>query len=357
MKKKLPRVLINVGLILLSLLFCEFLFRQVLFSRLEFAKWIQNPGDYFNYFTDDDFWRLNFLTGEKLGKPAYMGTHPELGWSGRFDPQTYVHEDEKDRRGRIPVLLYGDSFGACTQTKTCFQHLFNQDPRVNKKCFLLNYSVGAYGVDQILMLMKKTLSLYEKPIVIYSLLTQDLDRATQTIFVSPKPYYVIDQGELVRRGTPIDSDSAHFFESNPPRVFSYLGLYLYRKLMGVSGYLMDPVEIPRVLNISKLVLDESLKLLKERSRAFFAAVFVPNWLGESFIQQADADDWRLVAIKESLQRNEVPFLVTKDVLRKDMKEQGLEVDAYFVPNDGHPNDRQNQLVYDAMLKHLGHCRP
>ena len=286
--------------------------------------------------------------------------NPLLGWTLKeFNNSEFIHSESNLLAGRRPVLLYGDSFGMCL-TKKCFQHYFNNDLNFSNKCFLINYSVGGYGLDQIYLTYKASNKNYKRPLIIFSLMTEDLDRATQAIFRSQKPYFVIEKNQLTLKGVPISNDLSHYIEKIKPFMFSYLGVYLKRNLISLFHNrrisTTDKDAIPNIVSLGKKILQEAILDLKKSQNDFLILVFVPDEKTESAIDQSDNEDWRLSAIKEVLKQKKVNYLITKDIIRQDMINEHLTAKDYFIPNDGHPNDRQNELIVKALQPYLPGCR-
>jgi hypothetical protein len=355
MRSWFKQLLVLFFICVVTLALCEVVFRTLLFSDSRIVEKFKKPELYFNYFTDDGFWVLNFLFGGPSGKPPTRNIHPLLGWTHRYDANTYRHFDILEVGKRRPVLMYGDSFGMCV-TKKCFQHYFNEDPELSKKCYFLNYSTGAHGIDQMYLLFQKSVEHFEKPVVIYSLMTQDLDRAALSVFIGQKPYYEIEDGQLRLKGVPLDPDPEHFFRNKRLNVVSYLYRLLSRKLKQVDGFTADPEQIPRIQALSKLILKEAIVELRRNKTDFFFLIFIPNW-GDSYFFQRDEDDWRLMTILSVLKEENVPYIVTKQFIEERITSQNLKTeDLYFSEKDSHPSDLQNEIVFQAMKSRLGMCR-
>ena len=169
----------------------EFAFRKVLFSNSESFASLKQPSYYSDYlkhrnehFFNDNYWKLQYIFNPQK-EVGFL--HPKLGWTGYFDSETYLHNDVKKIIGRRPVLLYGNSFTMCMDTVKCFQEILNSDHEFADRHYLLNYSVGGYGLDQIYLLMDASAEKYNNPFVIFSMLTTDLDRSLLSFRLAPKP--------------------------------------------------------------------------------------------------------------------------------------------------------------------------
>jgi hypothetical protein len=211
---------ITLPTLILTPMASEGIFRALLFSKVGFMEKFRKPELYF-VDSEDNYWKLYYFFDGKLKPPA--NPHPLLGWGGYFSPKTSLHHEASQIMGRKAVLLYGDSFAGCATTKEeCFQGIFNADEEFAVRCYFLNYGVGGYSVDQILLLLKNSLDHFQNPFVIVSLLTQDVDRSTLSVRIGQKPYFEYIEGELVLQGIPINPDPEEFFAMNSPTVPSYL---------------------------------------------------------------------------------------------------------------------------------------
>ena len=127
----------------LSLVGAELGLRWLLTQESELAATLRDPDRYADPLTDDDYWLL-----KHRWDPTYQTlrkTHPRLGWT-KFADERQLHDDAAQVGDRRPVLLYGDSFAACTRGTRCFQDFLNEDPAFSAEHYLLNYGVGGFGV-------------------------------------------------------------------------------------------------------------------------------------------------------------------------------------------------------------------
>jgi hypothetical protein len=344
----------NIILVLMSLtitfVISEITFRSLLFSDLAFMQRFRNPSLYSDN-ESDDYWKLYYLfrvTGQDrhfLHKGQVYGEiHPLLGWGvdGSFLKDTYEHPDTQHIGGRRPVLLYGDSFASCASMRQdCFQQNLNKDKEFSKSNYLLNYGVGGYGVDQIYLLFMNSIHLYRHPFVVLSLMTHDLDRSLLSVREGVmKPYFEVVGDQLVLRREHVNQDRMTFFTENPPEVVSYLyRLWLYRD--GHPGrlrmYLSNSEEKRRHnIEINKIIIISIINELRKNQIEYVFLVFHP-------MKAVENDDWRNTFLEKLLMDNGAPFLLTKQMIKKDAMQKNKDFQEYFLP-DGHPNKYQNEII-------------
>ena len=80
--------------------------------------------------------------------------------------------------------------------------MFNGDPEKSRGHFLLNYASGGYGLGQILLSLEKSLANYDAPFVVFGFLTYDIDRSVLSVRIGQKPYFVLEDDELLPRAFP-----------------------------------------------------------------------------------------------------------------------------------------------------------
>ena len=349
--RKLAIAVLGITLPTLTLLVVsEGIFRLLLFSKVGFMEKFRAPDLYFDHDSEDNYWKLQYLFDEKVKPPA--NPHPVLGWvGGDFSGETYLHNEAANIRGRHVVLLYGDSFAACATIKEeCFQGILNADSEFAKMGYLINYGVGGYGVDQMFLLLKNSLHHFQDPFVIVSLMTYDVDRSTLSVRIGQKPYFELGDGKLVLRGTPINADPNAFFAQNPPTIPSYL-FRLWVQGTGwpqrVSQYFRgtDEIRKKRILINEKLLFSIIQELRQKRLQHIFV-VFYPD---RSLLDE-NWEDWRERFIERVLGDNHIPYISTKEIVKKHLSEHHGSLEDYYIKGDGHPTAYQNKLLADVMKK-------
>jgi hypothetical protein len=333
----------NILLLLFSLIvayaIAEVGFRFILFSDIPGFEAIRNPAGYADYYSDDDFWKLHYLWGHK----PRSHLHPLLGWVGDFSPQTYVHDEANRLQGRRPVLLFGDSFAGCSNDALCFQDILNNDEEFSQVNYLLNYGVGSYGTDQILLLLQNTIPVYEQPFVVLSFMTFDMDRSILTVRTAPKPYFRVENDALSLKGVPVNSDPHEFYRTNPPQIKSYVFrrlLYGYMPDKFIEWVRGDAQRIEQKKELNRRIILEMISTLESHDLDFVFLIFHPNVSGVSPI--TEESDWRDPFLEQLLQENNVPYIWSKRLVPRNEGEV-LDVSDYFL-EDGHPTTHFNELI-------------
>ncbi len=351
--------LLSLLIIALTLIGAEFVFRALLFRDASLMKPLQKAGLYADCTSSDDYWKLLYLFG-KYGEPAttrhqryntFSHYDSQLGWvNSLISPETYRHADAVNLGSKTPILLYGDSFAQCrTPPGECFQGLINGDTQLNSRYCLLNYGVWGYGLDQIYLLYRKTIDLYTDPVVIISLLPEDMDRGVLTVRDAPKPYFVVNDGKLALKGVPVDPDLAHYYEKHPPEIRSYLAALVHNLLLdslrpsatsATAPHWRTAVQrIPEKKEINQRIIKELCADLRQRGVKFVFLVF------DSPEQVFEPLQWRDQFLFHLLAQQEVPYISARTVIRQYESEETFSCQMYrFSCHDHHPSSVYNQVL-------------
>ena len=236
-----------------------------------------------------------------------------------------------------------------TAADECFQGVLNTDKEFSLTHYLLNYGVLGYGVDQIYLLLKNSLSLYHEPYVIVGIHTRDLDRSILSYFVAQKPYFELVEGELTLRGTPIIQDQSTYLSNNPPHIWSYLYRLWLRQdgqFMRLQDYLKGTHDKrKRKERVNDKIVSE---MLIELDRRHLPRLFVIFPLKD----EVATVGWREQFLAELFRRHGVPYISVRVLIADDMQRTGSTLDAYYIAQDGHPSAYQNLLVAKELKRHL-----
>lgn len=350
--KRIKPILLNFTVFFVSLTLtfgaAEFIFRKLIFGKSEAFKNLRDPGYYSDYLNEDNYWKLYYLFGGESKPPE--NPHPLLGWVGDFNRNTLIHNNAWNIGSKRPVLLYGDSYAQCMPEVLCFQDLLNNTPGFNESHYLINYGVGGYGVDQIQLLFDSTIHFYRDPFVVFSLMVYDLDRTPMSFRTGQKPYYSIVGNSLKLNGVPVDPDPDNFLKNNPPDINSYLyRRFLYSNLNVLSDSLNKKLKrwdeaTQNKIALNTAILEGVLKKLKENNIDFVFLVFHYLKPGDDEFKVENDDNWRDVFLKEFLAKNEIPFIWSKDLIKKDSAYNGSNYEKYMLLDNGHPTTYFNQII-------------
>jgi NPCBM/NEW2 domain-containing protein len=356
----LLRALLFVAIVLLGV---ELSMRWLLFSSSSLAlRWggeLREASFYADRWTHDDYWRLHQRFHHDPGPLRPEMFHPLLGWkSVNFDSQTFAHANRDQLGGRRPILLYGDSFAQCNvASDDCFEGLMERSELAGQYC-LFNYGVRAYGLDQIYLLLTKSLDAWQgtQPIVVLGLyLDDDFDRSVLRYRGWPKPRFVLRGGALAleRPTVPTAEESER---EHPLSIASYFYRYL------IYGTRLLPQRLRSILagdehailekqELNRALLEACREELERRGLTYFVLLFH----GRESLQRIGPSDWRESFALRFLRERQVPYVSSKIALQEDALRTGRSLDSYF-GNRGvikdHLLPQGNEVVFGALCKGL-----
>jgi hypothetical protein len=312
-------VLINLAILILSLLICfvitEIGWHLIIFSDIEIFKNQKQASLYADPLSEDDYWKLRYtwVTKNEIAERRKHRGPEKSNLNTKFFTRyilrdKYIHINSKYVKNKRPVLLYGDSFAACYSQDSCFEHILNNDETFSKKHYLLNYGVGGYGLDQIFLLFKNSVSNYNNPFVVISLMTLDLDRSILSVRDGPKPFFTVENNMLKLHEKPIQ--------------------------------------------INKKIIIEIINELKARNIDYIFLIFHPPSIRGIEPLNENITNWRSSFIRNMLDNN-ITYIWSKDVILQNMKTENLSMSDYFVKG-GHPSAYQRMLISQKIINILIH---
>ena len=370
-RRHLPRALLALAVsLVLALVGAELGLRYLMFADdpwpARLAARMRKPALYASNESDDLYWTLQYgWAPEDLRNPVGPGAHPLVGWrSPRLDKD--LHHEQAGLVGlQRPVLLYGDSFADCvTPERESFHPLFEETP-LGDTHELLNFGVGGYGFDQTYLLLRATLDDWadRNPVVILSLLQKsDLNRTTLSFRGWTKPrLHVPAAGHpeedqlLVEPPAALNTDA--YLELRPPRVASYLWLYLLHGThvlprswaASLRGDRQQMVEKRRIV---RAILEDTKAQLDARGLDWFVLLFV----GESSLRDRRLRSWEGRFLLATMRELEIPYVTTRDDLRHTARREGRTLEGFYIQRpdrgSGHLNVDGNRVVVQTMLRGL-----
>lgn len=368
----------SIGL-LLSFVGLELFLRACLFEDDMLPRaWCRrvNKASHFTSLHQDDRWKLQVLARPKEAVPNR--THDaHIGWRPQWvDAVTYTHTrvssvgtrrsallrrhgdsftEVSDRR---LVLLYGDSFAACTTpSEQCFQGLL-EGSELGDRFALLNYGAGGYGVDQMYLLLERSIDQYvpADPIVVVAILVDgDLHRAMTGIRIWPKPRFRLEDGrltlQLAEPKHPLD-----YIRRNPVSIRSYAWRYL------VYGTNLLPEALRARLRrdatwrelemaLNRKLISEIQRSLEDRGVEYFFLLFD----GREACDANGLYGWEEPFLHDTFEQLGIPFVSTRADILEDSRRTGRALDDYFaqeLPNLGHYTALGNEAAFRALRSGL-----
>jgi hypothetical protein len=312
---------------------------------------------------DDNYWITRAYLIDRESRLDSGGHHPEIGWGAPlFDSSTFRHLQEAEIHGRRPILLYGDSYAQCnTSAAACWQGIL-QRSALFPHAFVLNYGVGGYGADQVLLLMERSIDLYAEraPLVVVALMVDDdFDRAALSVRGRPKPRMHLENGRLSAQ-FELAQNNAAFFRGGGPlgrgSLLAALWRYQFPRLFRRWEQRRTLARDLERQALSRAILQRMAEVVGARKLPLVFVVFnhYPSLMDPAM------SGWREPLLVEEAARLGVPCLVPREGILAKAKQRGLDpVDLYGgTPElEGHWNELGNEIVFDelfrTLLPHLG----
>lgn len=317
---------------------------------------LRQPELYADSRQDEDYWKLRWRwtpPAERRPAPVF---DPDLGWVYRMiAPGTYAHRDERHLGGRRPLLLFGASFAGCeTEKSDCFQGLSERSELAEEFC-VLNYGIGGYGFDQMVLLMERVLDRFadRDPLVVFApVVDTDLERSLMSFRSWPKACLRLEEGALVP-GPPVAEDVDALLAAHPPAISSYAWrLFLY-------GTPLVPAALQRRLSGEEArcaELERLVDALVVRLHDDLDARGIPHFFllfhSRGAVRPERPAAWQEVALVQALRRAGVPWVTSLPRLRAAAEERACPTDSFYFlegKSENHLNVEGNRIVFQALL--------
>jgi hypothetical protein len=197
-------------------------------AGLKWSTWdrLGNPAVYFDPLCDEDHWRAlrRGAWAAELHTITPSEQHPTLGW--------LPAEDSLDARGALTIqgapldpqqtiALFGDSYTA--GTTPAGTRISDALQRLRPQAQILNFGVGGYGLDQILLRLEDRLGVLNPgDQVLIGVLTTDLDRTILPLRDAPKPWFSLSSAGDLTLHPPAQGSTTQWFASHPIAATSLL---------------------------------------------------------------------------------------------------------------------------------------
>lgn len=325
---------------MIPLLLAEYIFKNALFDmdNNAMAKY-RKPPLYADEW-DTDYWKLLQKWNVVELK---SNTHPLLGWcKWNVWQKNLFHKDLQDLNGRRPVVLYGDSYAQHVDTGQTMRDLFEKDSIFNSRFKFINYGNGGYGTDQIYTMFAHTFCKMEKPIVIFSFLTLDLERSILSFRDGLKPLLFVDSiGRLAFDNSMVSMGTKRYLRLNPPEISSYLWRkFLYSKANFLPYALTERFTgekdaRERIVQLNTCILESVIQQLDLTQTDYCFLIFD----APADYNAGDGNKWRMEFIKDFFSKHPVKHFYARDLLPEPLNINDSAIFyKYFVVNDGHPTN-------------------
>lgn len=345
----------------------ELFFRSVLFTDGWVARqwgWrFRNPTLFADVRQGPHYWKmlklLHWSTEERLNPEQSFD--PLLGWhSSLFEAETYRHRAEGHLGERRPLLLYGDSFAACvTPPKECFQGILARSP-LGEELALVNFGVLGYGLDQMHLLMTRTLDHFadRDPIVVVAIFVDgDLERAMSPVTNYAKPFFRLGPDGLAL-DPPASGSWEDYLDAHPLATRSYVWDWLThgstllsarakRRLIERKAWVREAKRLNRAL------IEAMQQELESRGLSFFFLIFN----GRESLGAGRLAGWKEPFLHHTFEELGIPFVSTRPEFVRFRQRTGQPFVDLFAndPGRGHYGANGNELAFEALVRGLeGH---
>ena len=206
-----------------------------------------------------------------------------LGYVRKANVRTPCHETtsvgSRGTREYSPggpkLVFLGDSF---VESAACSADTLPAKIERLTRIDTLNFGVGGYGLDQMLLLFERILPLFDSqsPLFLIGLINDDLDRVLLKVRDSPKPYFTIADQGLVLHTDHIHPNSLNdYFERPAERFYLY---YFARGKLGFPYYrsVLERTRAERrkeMYAISELLVERFAELQRRRGFPLTFVIF------------------------------------------------------------------------------------
>lgn len=307
---------------------------------------LRKPALYAGWHYDEEFWQLRHRWQRKpLPTEGEFLFDPQVGWVTVESRR--LAEDGGDQAPGT-VLVYGDSFTQGVPPTTDEERI----PALLGKELageVHNYATSGYGIDQIYLRLLGTSSRYERPTLVIGLLTDDIDRALFRVRDAPKPRFVLAANDsLELTNVPLPEDPERWYSEHPPRMWSYLGAFLWQQLIQRTDPLVTELVYRRLekQQLATALLEATVKLAREEDATLLFVLFYGEW-------ELGFEGWRERFLKQEFARLGVPVLDTKPLFLNYAAAHGVPVSSLYFPTPNqHPRPLGNRVVARAIADQL-----
>lgn len=336
---------INVAIlstVIISPILGEIVLRVGIHANISFFR---NPELYADAYSDDDYWKLSAMW-EMISN---RNTDPLLGWSipKTLENPLGIHKEKEyipNFRGNV-ILFFGDSFVAKQREIPSVPFILdNLLPFYD----VYNYGVNGYGLDQIYLRFQQEYHQFSHPIILFGILTLDLDRSLLTIRSAVKPRFIDQAGQLLLTNVPIASTSVKaWVQEHPPQIKSYYFSLLSRCIDLFIARFDDKIVNHRE-DEKKMISRYILRKIYEEAKKNYYTVIVVIFYSPLEIYTMG---WRERFLKETLNQLNLPYIDTKEFIAHDVAQNGNKISSYYDKTDHH-STMGNQVIAHGIAQYL-----
>jgi hypothetical protein len=311
----------------------------------------------------------NFRDGVTNRGDIVWGYDPDLGWaqhpgveSGGF--RTLAHgirangyDDRELRTGA--VLAVGDSFTAGSEVDGPGSWPAQLEGMIGRP--VINAGVGGYGTDQIVMRAEALLPVIRPQVLLIGFLDQDILRSGFSSYGSPKPYYMVERGELVLHNTPVPT-TPEPRASGPAETIKHVAGYSYlvhRLMTQAAPYVWrgrDESVFTRVPNDPSDITCRLLQRLKRRTDELGIRTLLVMQYGGDAIRAWTAPTGVAVPVKSCAADMGIQLVDEFESLKAVFTRDAEELKRYYVMTGtvyGHMSPHGNRHIAALIAHALG----
>lgn len=290
----------------------------------------------------------------------------ERGTNHLGDMQTFTTDEYGNRMPRneyraLPkgsIVAVGDSFTVGSEVSDDESWPALLEEKLGRP--IVNASGGGWGTDQIILSGERMLEIADPQLTIVSFLWQDLFRSEHQIYAGGhKPYFLIENGDLVRYNDPVPEDSVQPRKPDLVRTtlgHSYLFTYFVKRLgysAWASGHDLMYVRASPAnsgVQISCMLLQRFSKKIQNAGRQM---VFIVQFASTDFEQ--NFPDHRAQNLVDCATEMGIPTVNPWPIMKEIYQRNRQEFDDLFVlqrdgVSRGHMSAAGNMLMAELLYE-------
>ena len=339
----------NFLLIQISIFICTPLIGEVVFRTgvsLKIPYFFQ-ARLYFDPYSTEAFWKINAKwtkiiqtdqykskSAVKLIRDRILGWAPEKTLSnplGIITDKPYNYDSQEK-----VILFFGDSY------VEGFTLMNDKLPQQIDKLLtdhkVYNLGVFGYGLCQTYLRFKEVSSKFKSPIILFGILTEDIDRTILGFRDDFKPYYSVENGKLLLKGVPIDKskNTRVYLDNYNPNIRSYFYAFIkerYKIIIGNNGWGKERKE--EKIRVNSMLI---AKIINEAQKNHQKIIFIIFYR----LEELKKPSWRVDFLKKEIKKSLGIYIDTGAILIEKAKENSIDFDDLF--ELGHPNELANRIM-------------